>query len=79
MTTTAIRERLHQFIDNMEDKKAVAIYTLLEDSINDGEEEYTDEFKAELDRRYTEYKTDGKVITQEAMDKRIRKITDKTI
>jgi putative addiction module component (TIGR02574 family) len=79
MTTTAIRERLHQFIDNMEDKKAVAIYTLLEDSINDGAEEYTDEFKAELDRRYTEYKTDGKVITQEAMDKRIRKITDKTI
>jgi len=79
MTTTAIRERLHHFIDTIEDKKAVAIYTLFEDSIKDSEEEYTDEFKAELDRRYAEYKMDGKVITREAMDKRIRKITGKSL
>jgi putative addiction module component (TIGR02574 family) len=78
MTTTAIRERLHHFIDTIEDKKAAAIYTLFEESIKDTEEEYTDEFKAELDRRYAAYKKDGKVITRDAMDKRINKLLGKS-
>jgi hypothetical protein len=77
MTTTAIRERLHRLIDTVEDKKAAAIYTLLEDSMKDVDEEYTDEFKAELDRRYAEHKRDGKVITREVMNKRIGKILSK--
>ena len=34
METTAIRQKLHQFIDMMEDKKAEAIYTLFEDEID---------------------------------------------
>ncbi len=29
MTTSVIRQKLHQFIDTIEDKKAAAIYTLL--------------------------------------------------
>ena len=33
MTTINIRERLHQFIDTIEDKKVAAIYTLFEDDI----------------------------------------------
>lgn len=33
MTTINIRERLHQFIDTIEDKKVAAIYTLLEDEM----------------------------------------------
>ena len=74
MNTVGIRQKLHRFIDTIEDKKAEAIYTLFEESINHKEEDYTDEFKAELDRRYAEYKKDGKVITREAMDKRIKKI-----
>jgi len=78
MTTTAIRERLHHFIDTIEDKKAAAIYTMFEESIKDREEEYTDEFKAELDRRYAAYKKDGKVVTREAMDKRIKKLVGKS-
>jgi putative addiction module component (TIGR02574 family) len=71
MNTTGIREKLHHFIDRIEDKKAAAIYTLFEENIKEGEESYTDEFKAELDRRYAEYKKDGKVVSREAMDKRI--------
>jgi hypothetical protein len=34
MQTINIRERLHQFIDIIEDKKAEAIYTLFEDEID---------------------------------------------
>ena len=78
MNTTGIRQKLHNFIDRIEDKKAAAIYTLFEESIKEEEESYTDEFKTELDRRYAEYKKDGKVITRETMDKRIKKILSKT-
>ena len=34
MQTTSLRQKLHQFIDTIEDKKAEAIYTLFEDEIN---------------------------------------------
>lgn len=34
MTTSVTRQKLHQFIDTIEDKKAAAIYTLLEDEID---------------------------------------------
>jgi len=34
METTDIRQKLHQFIDAIEDKKAEAIYTLFEDEID---------------------------------------------
>jgi hypothetical protein len=57
MKTTAIRQRLHQFIETAEEKKVKAIYTLFEDEITQDEWEYTDEFKAELDRRYAIIKT----------------------
>ncbi len=33
MTTSHIGQKLHRFIDTIEDKKAAAIYTLLEDEI----------------------------------------------
>jgi hypothetical protein len=68
-----IREKLHHFIDTIEDKK-VAIYTLFEESIEHGGEDYTAEFKTELYRRYAEHKKDGKVISRERMDNRIKKI-----
>jgi len=68
MNTTAIRQKLHHFIDSMEDKKAAAIYTLFEDNIKDNGEDYTDDFKAELESRYAAYKKDGKVISREDMN-----------
>jgi len=33
MDTAGIRQKLHLFIDTIEDKKAAAIYTLFEESI----------------------------------------------
>jgi hypothetical protein len=34
MTSLTIRQKLHSFIDTIEDKKAAAIYTLLSDEID---------------------------------------------
>lgn len=34
MSVTTIRQKLHQFIDAIEDRKAEAIYTLFEDEID---------------------------------------------
>lgn len=74
MRTTAIRKRLHQFIETVEEKKVKAIYTLFEDEIAQDEWEYTDEFKAELDRRYAHYKNGGKMISAAESEKQIKEL-----
>jgi hypothetical protein len=56
MTTTAIRQKLQTFFETADDKKVRAMYTLFEHEIEDGNWQYTDEFKAELDRRTAAYK-----------------------
>jgi putative addiction module component (TIGR02574 family) len=56
MTTTAIRKQLHQYIDNAEEKKLKAIYTMLESEIeNNAKSMLTEEQKNELDYRLEEY------------------------
>ncbi|MEO8415638.1 MAG: hypothetical protein ABI472_18390 [Ginsengibacter sp.] len=68
METINIRRKLHLFIDKIEDKKAAAIYTLFEDEIEQDEWEYTEEFKAELDKRYEYYQSGGKMINAAEAD-----------
>ncbi len=77
MKASTIRERLHRFIETAEEKKVKAIYTLFEDEIEQDEWEYTDEFKAELDRRYDYYKNGGKMITAAEADKQIKDLLKK--
>jgi putative addiction module component (TIGR02574 family) len=61
MNTTAIRQKLYDYIRVAEDKKAKAIYTMVEEEINDAYDWSSDPaFIAELDRRSAEYKS-GKV------------------
>ncbi|HUZ58994.1 MAG TPA: hypothetical protein VMU83_09445 [Hanamia sp.] len=74
METSIIRKKLHQFIETIEDKKAEAIYTLFEDEIDQGEWEYSDEFKAELDSRYEYYKNGGRMISASEADEQITRI-----
>ena len=74
MDTTNIREKLHQFIDKMEDKKAAAIYTLFEAEIEMEEWEYTEELKSELDKRYEYYQNGGTIISAADADEQIRTI-----
>ena len=71
METINIRQKLHHFIDTIEEKKAQAIYTLFEDEIEQDEWEYTDEFKAELDRRYDYYKNGGSMVSAAEANRQI--------
>jgi hypothetical protein len=74
METTNIRQKLHQFIDTIEDKKAEAIYTLFEDEIEQDELEYTEDFKDELDKRYEYYQSGGEMITAKEAGEQIGEI-----
>lgn len=77
MRTATIRQKLHQFIETAEEKKVKAIYALLEDEIAQDEWEYTDEFKADLDRRFLYYKNGGKMVSSRDADKQINALLKK--
>ena len=55
MTTSAIREQIHTYLDVADDKKVKAIYTLIEDDIAKTRDHWSDpEFVAEMNRRAAE-------------------------
>lgn len=71
MNTGAIREKLHQFIDQVEDKRAKAIYELFEEEIEQEALPYSDEFKAALDKRINYYQNGGTMVSPQEMHKRL--------
>ena len=75
MTTVAIRKKLVDYLQVADDKKIKAMYALLEDEIEQEGLEYSDDLKAELDKRLAGYKS-GKVkmITAVESKKRVQKI-----
>ncbi len=60
MTTTAIRDRLYDYIRVADDKKIKAIYTMLESEIEDVAWWKDDGFVKKLDAEYNDWKT-GKI------------------
>ena len=75
MTTIAIRQQLHNYLEVAENKKIKAIYTMMEEEIKESAVKYTDEFKAKLDKRYADYKSGkAKMIAAEESKKRIHRI-----
>jgi hypothetical protein len=77
MNTAAIRQELHNYLEVADDKKLKAIYVMVEDEIKDTAVEYTDEFKAELDRRVNHYLSGGKMVSPSEMNKRLQAIRKK--
>lgn len=70
MTTIAIRQKLHEFIDKIEEKKVKAIYTIFEEEIEGGcirIEQYNNEL-AEAEAEFE----NGDYISQEEMLKKIK-------
>ncbi len=67
METSALREKLHSLIDNSTEDKLMEVYAVFE-------EEYSDEFKADLEEDYSDYKKTGEVISKEQLDEAIDKL-----
>ncbi len=72
MSNTAIRQRLHQYIETAEEKKIKAIFTLFEEEIRQQEWEYSDQFKKDLDKRFTQYKKGTSLISSRQANKEIK-------
>ena len=74
MTTTAIKQKLLKYIDTADHKKIKAIYTLVENDIEDDYDKWNDKnFVAEITRRREEYKNgSAKLYTLDEVEKRAR-------
>ena len=67
----AIRKKLHQFIDTVEEKKLKAMYTIFESEI---EYEHNEEFYSMLNERYEEYKRTGVSVSEKEVNKSARNL-----
>ncbi len=78
MTTTAIRQRLHNYLEIANEKKIKAIYTMIEGDVEDTLIDYTNELKTELDKRLTDYQGGKmKMITAKDSKARVAKLLNK--
>jgi hypothetical protein len=64
MTTAAIRQKLANYLQIADDRKIKAVYTLLENDINEGERISLDQYNKEIDAAMEEVKR-GEVYTHE--------------
>ncbi|OLY91959.1 putative addiction module component, TIGR02574 family [Cnuella takakiae] len=70
--TTALRQKLHNYLEVADDKKIEAIYAIMENDIEQLSVTYTEELKAELDRRHADYKSgEAKVVSAQESQERI--------
>ena len=75
MNTAMIRQQLHNYLEVANDKKVKAIYTMVEQEIEEAMLEYTADVRSELDKRDVDYKNGtAKVITAVESKKRIQRI-----
>ena len=68
MTTLAIRQKLSDYLQIADDKKIKAIYTILEDDINEGGRISIAQYNKEMDEAMEEIKR-GEVYTHEEVVK----------
>jgi hypothetical protein len=78
MDTSLIRERLFEYIRYADEKKVKAIYTMVEDEINDQANVWEDkEFLKEIDLRLAEYESGNvKTSTWEEVKLKARQIDE---
>jgi len=67
MELNSLREKLHFLIDSSTEARLLEVYNFFE-------EDYTDEFKLQLEEEYADYKKTGEVINKEAIDKAVEEM-----
>jgi hypothetical protein len=75
MEATSIDKQINNYLPQLTVKQKRAVLTVVktfadDENIND----YSDEFKKELDSRYEEYLNGGKLVSEAEANKRIKKI-----
>jgi len=71
MNAIAIKEKLHNYLDIADERKLRAIYVMVEDELRDTSPEYSDDFKAEIDRRVGHYLSGEEMVTAVDMSRRL--------
>lgn len=77
MDTASLRQRLHSYLEVVDDKKINAIYTMVEDDIKETIIEYSAEFKAELENRVNYYLNGGQMVSSSEMNNRLGAVRKK--
>jgi len=71
MTTITMRQKLHQFIDSIEEKKAKAIYTLFEEEIEQSKRISVKQYNKEIDEAMKRVSA-GKYTRQKELEKEMQ-------
>ena len=73
MTTTAIRKKVHQYVDDADDKVLKAMYSMLKIYVDEGEESLMSrEQKTEIDKRSKHYRQ-GKLLVERSCAEKQRR------
>ena len=75
MEATSIEKQINNYLPQLTVKQKKAILTVVKTFADDeNTNEYSNEFKKELDSRYEEYLNEGKLVSEAAANIRIKKI-----
>lgn len=66
--------KLSDYMKVADETKVKAVYALLKDEIEQEQVDYPEDFKKELDKRYAYYKSGGKMVSAEEVDRQINAI-----
>lgn len=72
ITTAAIRQKLHNYLEVADDKKVRAIYTMMETEVESEVITYTDELKSVLNQRFADVRDgNAELVSEEESKERI--------
>ncbi len=74
LAVTTLDRQINNYLSILNIRQKKALLTVAKTFAAEQENDYSDEFKAELDSRYEEYKNGGKLVSEEEANKRIRNI-----
>lgn len=74
MSSLNIDKRISDYLPQLTIKQKKAVLTVVKTFAEEDANEYSEEFKKELDSRYEEYINGGKLISEAEASKRISKI-----